>query len=58
MKEETLEQIKEFSESLARMNKGDLSINSQISQMKTVSHNIICRPQPQTKYFVIFIKTF
>jgi hypothetical protein len=34
MKEETLEQIKEFSDSLTRMNKGDLSIDTKISQMR------------------------
>jgi hypothetical protein len=34
MKEETLDQIKDFSDSLTRMTKGDLSIDTKISQMR------------------------
>lgn len=36
MKEETVDQIKEFTETLDRMNKGDVSLNNKFSQMKKV----------------------
>lgn len=36
MKEETLEQIKEFTATLDRLNKGDVTLNSKISSMRQV----------------------
>lgn len=47
MKEETVDQIKEFTETLDRMNKGDVSLNNKFSQMKKV---------PNLKYVVVIIK--
>lgn len=39
MKEDTVEQIKEFSESVDRMNKGNLTIKNKFRTMKDVSTN-------------------
>lgn len=36
MKEETLDQIKEFTATLDRLNKGDVTLNSKISSMRDV----------------------
>lgn len=36
MKDDTLEQIKEFTATLDRLNKGDVTVNSKISSMRTV----------------------
>lgn len=36
MKEETLEQIKEFTATLDRLNKGDVTLNSKITSMRNV----------------------
>lgn len=36
MKDETLEQIKEFTGTLDRLNKGDVTLNSKISSMRDV----------------------
>lgn len=49
MKEETVDQIKEFTETLDRMNKGDVSLNNKFSQMKKV---------PNVNYFHFIFKTF
>jgi ElaB/YqjD/DUF883 family membrane-anchored ribosome-binding protein len=38
MKQETLEQISEFTDSLNRLNKGDLTINSKFTNMRSVSY--------------------
>lgn len=37
MKEETLDQIQEFTATLDRLNKGDVTLNSKISSMRHVS---------------------
>lgn len=36
MKDETLDQIKEFTATLDRLNKGDVTLNSKISSMRNV----------------------
>lgn len=36
MKEETVDQIKEFTAALDRLNKGDVTLNSKISSMRNV----------------------
>lgn len=36
MKKETMEQIKEFTATLDRLNKGDVTLNSKISSMRDV----------------------
>lgn len=41
MKDETLEQIKEFTETLDRLNKGDVTLNSKISSMRNVCTTLI-----------------
>ncbi|XP_031620866.1 protein LZIC-like [Contarinia nasturtii] len=41
MKEETLEQIKEFTATLDRLNKGDITLNSKISSMREVIRKAI-----------------
>lgn len=39
MKEETVDQIKEFTETLDRMHKGDVSLNNKFSEMRKVRRN-------------------
>lgn len=41
MKDETLEQIKEFTGTLDRLNKGDVTLNSKISSMRNVCTTLI-----------------
>lgn len=41
MKEETVDQIKEFSDTLDRMQKGDISLNNKLSMLKAVWFNEI-----------------
>lgn len=43
LKEETYDQIKEFSETLDRMNKGDVSLNNKLSTMKTAIRSAISK---------------
>lgn len=38
MKDDTIEQIKEFTDTLSRLNKGDVTLTSKISQMRKVCH--------------------
>lgn len=47
MKEETVDQIKEFTLTLDRLNKGDVTLNSKISSMRSVCCVIeTARPSP------------
>lgn len=52
MKEDTVDQIKEFRLALDRLNKGDVTLNSKISSMRSVC--CVTKTAPPSPFVVVF----